>query len=192
MRMSLWVHFVPLVLAACATTASGERTRAAPPLEPGVKGGIAWMRNDNHLYYQAVWTERRVAAGWPNGSATGSLDRTPDGKWETGVTVIEVTGSRLTGPQIDVTFTRQEGGFRLTGLWFGANVDLVLDARGARAQQSTYARDGSGAYVSKDLPDRYVFLVGDAARLEDPPWPEIAQAALTAHWGLDSGMGNVR
>ena len=98
--------------------------------------------------------------------------------------MLEIQEGRITGPAVNVTFTRVEGGFRLAGLWFKRNVDLVVDAKGARDHQTRYVREASGAYASTDLPNLYIFLVGDAARLEDPPWPELALAALSAGWGV--------
>jgi hypothetical protein len=45
-------------------------------------------------------------------------------------------------------------------------------------------READGAYVSKDVPGWRIFLVGEAARLDDPPWPELALAALLGGWGV--------
>jgi hypothetical protein len=180
-------HFLLLALlvAACATSTGGEaRTRVVPTLAPDVKGAIAWFRNDSVLMKEAVWSEGRVAAGPRGGPAWTSIDRMADGRWKTGVTVLEITPSRISGPQVDVTMTPVEGGFRLAGRWFQRNVDLVLDAKGARAQQISFVRQADGAYVSSDLPNMYIFLVGEAARLENPPWPELALAALVGGWGV--------
>src|SRR5512137_187395 len=188
-RMATLVRLVPLMLAACATSSPGERTRTAPDLGPGVKGGIAWLRHDDYLLRESVWDAGRVVAGPRGGPPSAGFTRTPDGRWRGGgehneTIELAVEGSRLTGPTVDVTFTRVEGGFRLAGLWFRRNVDLVVDAKGARDHATRYVRDVSGAYVSTDLPNPYVFLVGDAARLEDPPRPELALAALVAGWGV--------
>jgi hypothetical protein len=71
---------------------------------------------------------------------------------------------------------------------------VEVDGKGARAHQTRYVRDASGAYLSTDPPNLYLFLVGDAARLRDPPWPELALAALCAGWGVrqhDHGVFHV-
>ena len=47
-----------------------------------------------------------------------------------------------------------------------------------------YVREADGAYVSKDVPGWCIFLGGEAARLEDPPWLELALAALLGGWGV--------
>ncbi len=187
MRLSLAVKLVPLVLAACATSSPVERTRTAPDLGP-VKGGIAWLMRDDYLLRSSVWNDASVVAGPRGGPAAQYFNREVDGRWkgpgQDGLTVeLVVEGSRITGPGVDVTFTRVEGGFRLAGLWFKRNVDLVVDAKGARDHATRYVREASGAYASSDVPNLYLFLVGDAARLEDPPWPELALAALAGGWG---------
>jgi hypothetical protein len=156
-------------------------------MAPGVKGGIAWVRPDSYMSYEAVWSDTRVAAGPRGGPAAASFERQPDGTWKTGVTVLKVNGSRLTGDKVDLTLTRQPDGFRLTGTFFKNNVDLVVDAKGARAQQFRYVRNDKGDFVSVDVPGNFVRLDGEAARLEDPKWPEIALAALAARWGVDAG-----
>jgi hypothetical protein len=153
-----------------------------------VKGGIAWFRND-YLMREAVWNDGRVAAGPRGGPPYGAFTRTADGRWKGGwdrneTIELAAAGSRLTGPAVNVSFTRVEGGFRLEGLWFKRNADLLVDAKGARAQGRTFTRDAAGGYVSDDLPGWRIVLVGEAGRLEDPPWPEIAIAALSAGWGV--------
>jgi hypothetical protein len=59
-----------------------------------------------------------------------------------------------------------------------------VDAKGAQAQQVCWVRDPSGAYVSTGSPGQSLVLMGDATRLEDPPWPELALAALLSGWGV--------
>jgi hypothetical protein len=66
----------------------------------------------------------------------------------------------------------------------GDNVNLLVDGKGATAQGLRYVREGDGAYVSKDDPGVRIFLVGEAARLDDPRWPELALAALLGGWGV--------
>lgn len=88
------------------------------------------------------------------------------------------------GGPVERSFTRMAGGFRLAGLWFRQNVDLTVDGKGSQAQQVRYVWDPSGAYVWTDSPGQSIVLVGDAARLEDAPWPELALAALLSGWGV--------
>ena len=179
-----------LLLSACATATGGpERTRIAPTLAPDVKGGIAWYRNDGVLMKEAVWADGRIVAGPRGGPASAGLTRTPEGKWQGGgaynqTIVLEASAGRITGPSVNVTVTPVEGGFRVSGLWMGRNADLVVDATSARAQQIRFVRQTDGAYVSSDLPNMYIFLVGEAARLADPPWPELALTALVGGWGV--------
>jgi hypothetical protein len=173
-----------LVVAACATTGA-DRGSASSPGEEVVKGGIAWVRQDDLLIQESIWTETRVAAGPRGGPATAWLDRQPDGTWRTGgVAVLTAQDSRITGPSVSVTYTRIPGGFRLTGLWFGKNVDLTVDAQGATAHARRYTRNAQGAFVSSDMPNVRVLLLGEAGRLDDPPWPYMAFTALCGGWGL--------
>jgi hypothetical protein len=175
---------VLLLLLSCATTPAGEVHRAAPALAPGVLGGVVWMKNWDYTYWTASWTADAVTAGPSGYAANGYFQRAPDGKWKTGVDLVEVTDNQIKARNTNVTFARVEGGFRLTGLYGGQNVDLVIDEKGARAQQTKYVRDASGAYVDPELPQRCFFLVGEAARLDAPPWPEVALALLAANFGV--------
>lgn len=68
--------------------------------------------------------------------AEASFERQADGTWKTGVTVLKVDGSRLTGDNVDLTLTRLPDGFRISGIFFKDDVDIVVDARGARARSS--------------------------------------------------------
>ena len=197
MRQSSWVKctsLATLLLVACATTPPpvSDRARVAPDLGP-VNGGIAWVKNDGYLVRSAAWSHVRVAAGDRGGPPSRLFIRQPDGKWTGGTKenqTLELVaeGGRLTGPQVNVSLTRVEGGFRLSGLWLGENVELVVGAKEARSQGDGFVRDASGAYVSTDVPELAVFLVGDAARLEDPPWPQFALGALSAGWGVRLGV----
>jgi len=179
-----------LVATACATTGGvAERTRVAPTVAPDVKGGIAWFRHDDVLMKEAIWGEGRIAAGPRGGPAYAGLVRQPDGTWQGGgeynqTIVLQVSPGRITGPSVNITVTPVEGGFRVFGLWMGRNADLVVDTKGARAQQIRFVRQADGSYVSSDLPNMYIFLVGEAGRLDDPPWPELALTALVGGWGV--------
>ena len=70
------------------------------------------------------------------------------------------------------------------GVHRGQNVDLVFDGKGTRAHQTKYVREASGAYVDPELPQNCFFLVGEAVRLDAPPWPELALALLAANFGV--------
>lgn len=182
-----------VVLSACAAPSPVERRRTAPDLGP-VQGGIAWVRSDGYMVRSAVWSDVRVAAGDRGGPPSRLFIREPSGKWKGGwkenqTIELAAEGGRLTGPQVNVTLTRVDGGFRLSGLWLGDNVDLVVNAREARSQGDDFVRDASGAYVGTDDPNVSFFLVGDAATLENPPWPQVALGALSA--GLGVRMGRV-
>jgi hypothetical protein len=90
---------------------------------------------------------------------------------------------------VNVTLTRLEGGgFRISGLWLGDNAELVVKAREARSQGDDFVRDASGGYVSTDDPNLAFFLVGDAGRLENPPWPQFALGALSVGLGVRLGI----
>ena len=45
------------------------------------------------------------------------------------------------------------------------------------------ARASDGAYVNSDFPGTRIVLDGEATRLDDPPWPHLALAALAMQWG---------
>jgi hypothetical protein len=179
-----------LLVSGCATGAAvAERPRVVPALAPGLSGAIVWFRNDGVLMKEAVWGGGNIAAGPRGGPAYAGLTRQPDGTWLGGgaynqTIVLRVEPGRITGPSVNVTVKPVEGGFRISGLWMGRNADLVVDAKGARAQQIAFVRNADGSYVSSDLPNMYIFLVGEAARLDDPPWPELALTALTGGWGV--------
>ena len=173
-----------LLLLSCATTPAGEVDRAAPALAPGVQGGVVWMKNHDYTYFTASWTSDAVTAGPRGHPATGYFQRAPDGKWMTGVDRVEVTDTQIKGRNTDVTFIRVDGGFRLKGVYGGQNVDLLVDGKGARAHQTKYVREASGAYVDPELPQNCFFLVGEAVRLDAPPWPELALALLAANFGV--------
>jgi hypothetical protein len=175
-----------LLASGCATT-GGDRASDLTIDEPGVKGQIGWFRrSDDYLMWESAWTETRVAAGPRGGPANARFDLQPDGTWRSGgVAVLTVQDSRITGPAVNVTYTRIEGGFRLTGLWFKRNVDLTVDGTGARAQAYRYTRNPAGAYVSSETPNNYVLLQGEAGWLDDPPWPHLALAFLCFGWGVE-------
>jgi chromosome partitioning protein len=153
-----------------------------------VAGAIYGFQGDD-LEVEAAWSEGRAIASLRARRPFAGFERQPDGRWKGGgstfdqTVVLAVDGPRLTGPSVDVTLTRVKGGFRLDGLLDGKNVDLLVDAAGARAHGRRYARDAQGALVSEEVAGVKVVLYGEAARLEDPPWPEFAIAALSLGWG---------
>lgn len=187
-RLRLLRHLATvLLLAGGATTSAADAAPAAPAMAPGVKGGIAWVRPGTYTSHEAVWSDTRIAAGQRGGPAAASFDRQADGTWKTGVTVLKVDGSRLTGDNVDLILTRLPDGFRISGMFFKDDVDIVIDSRGARARRFRYVRNDQGAHASVDVPGNVVLLDGEAARLTDPKWPEIALAAVAARWGVDTG-----
>ena len=93
-------------------------------------------------------------------------------------------GSRITGLGTDVTFTKVDGGFRLTGLWMMDNVDLTVTKESARAQQMRFRVTSPGRYVAATVPPLSVQLSGEATDLDDPKFPEVALAALSLGWGV--------
>jgi hypothetical protein len=154
-----------------------------------VKGGIYRFRGD-HLELEAAWTEGRVFAAQRGRHPFAGFARQPDGRWKGGwdhanqTVLLVVDGPRLAGPSVDVSLTRVTGGFRIAGLWGGDHVDLLLDATGARAEGRRWTWEAPGVLVSDELPPWKLVLYGEAARLEAPPWPEFALAALSAGWGV--------
>jgi hypothetical protein len=184
------VLVLSLLLAACASKPP-PLPRDAPTLAPGMKGGLAWVQL-RPLDRGAAWTVDResswkdglVAAGPRTGPPTRTFTRLPDGRWRSGVIDVEVSADRITGPEVNVNFTRVKGGFLLAGLWLGRNVDLLIDEKGAYAQGIQFTREPDGAYVSKEVPGWRVYLVGEAVRLDASPWPELPLAALCGGWGV--------
>jgi hypothetical protein len=184
------VLVLALLLAACVSKPP-PLPRDAPTLAPGMKGGLAWMQL-RQLDRGAAWTVDResswkdglVAAGPRTGPPTRTFTRLPDGRWRSGVIDVEISADRITGPEVNVNFTRVNGGFLLAGLWLSRNVDLLIDEKGAYAQGIQFTREPDGAYVSKEVPGWRVYLVGEAVRLDASPWPELPLAALCGGWGV--------
>ena len=75
--------------------------------------------------------------------------------------------------------------------FFKDDVDIVVDAKGARARAFRYVRNEKGAYVSVDAPGNLVLLEGEAARLVDPKWPEIRPGCCRGRLGRRYGVADL-
>ena len=193
MTLSLLVKCAPLavlLLTACATTGSDA---AKVPLDPlagsprtAALGAIVRYR-DGQVVRRASWDEARIATGSGTGPSAAKYLRTADGRWRVwydgAYTLVEVSGDRITGTYTHLTVTRVDGGFRLDGRWFGAGVRMVLTQEEMTSQGSDFRRGTDGAYTNPAFPGTRIVLEGAAARLDDPPWPYLALAALAMQWG---------
>ena len=167
---------------------------------------------DDYAYRASSFGIQEVAAGKMGGPSFSSLMHTPQGTWKgqvasfcqggdpteytfqreyvgnpryrSGLVELKVEGSRITGLGTDVTFTKVDGGFRLTGLWMMDNVDLTVTKESARSQQMRFRATSPGIYVASSIPPLSVQLSGQAANLDDPKFPEVALAALALGWGV--------
>lgn len=192
-----------------ATGCAGPSTEAGR--RTGPRGEIVFSVDD-YAYRAAAFDEREVAVGKVGGPSYSSLELTPGGTWKgkvasfgsggqptdypfkrefvgnptyrSGVVELQVVGSRITGFGTDLTFTRIEGGFRVSGLWMKDNVDLTVTRTSARSQQAVFAVKERGRYEFPSVPPLVVRLSGDAARVEDPPFPQVVLAALAIGWGV--------
>jgi hypothetical protein len=178
---------------------------------PETRGEMA-LYVDDFAYRAASFGDREVAAGKMGGPSWSSLVLSPQGTWrgqvatfgqggnptnytfkrdtvgaptyKSGLVELRVEGSRITGLGTDVTFTKVDGGFRLTGTWMMDNVDLTVTRDSARAQQMRYQATAPGRYVTASIPPLAVQLAGQAANLDDPKFPEVALTALALGWGV--------
>ncbi len=191
------------ILAALATASTGARAAGPEPsatapaaaakreqLPPGVKGIAAWFRKD-YLTVSASWNDERVIAARRASAPFVRFNRVGDRKWRGGwkgdeSTEFEVTSDRIVSNTADVRISPVPGGFRLSGLWYGRNVDLEMTTKGARSQGVVYVRDTSGGFSPEGGGPYRFHLGGDAARIESPPWPEIVFALLPLHMGVDT------
>lgn len=195
--MSLKVKRIPLAalaLAACASTGGGA---ANVPLDPlalsprtGALGAIVQVR-DGQVVQRGSWDEARIAKGAGSGPAGAVFLRTVDGRWRVtydgAPTLVTISGNRITGTGTNVTWTRVDGGFRLEGFWFYYRFSLELTRDRAVADGREFVRGADGAYTSPAQPGLRVVLEGDANRLDDPQWPQVALAALAISWGRGAG-----
>ena len=188
-----WAGLALLALAACATAGGA----ASVPLDPlaesprtGALGAIVQLR-DGQVVQRGSWDEARIATGAGNGPAAAVYLRTVDGRWKVTYdgqpTLVTVSGNRITGTGTNLTWTRVDGGFRLEGFWFYYRFRLLLTRDRAVADGREFTRGADGAYTSPALPGLRVVLEGDASRLDDPQWPQVALAALAISWGRGAG-----
>jgi hypothetical protein len=194
-----------LACASCAGPAAEAKQK------PATRGEMA-LYVDDYAYRAASFGDEEVAAGKMGGPSWSSLVRTPQGTWKgqvasfasggdpatytfkrdnvgapsyrSGLVELQVAGNRITGMGTDVTFTKVDGGYRLTGLWMKNNVDLTVTKDSARAQQEKYEASGPGRYVTASVPPLAIQLTGEAADVENPRFPEVALTALSLGWGV--------
>lgn len=179
-----------LALAACATSGGGA---ANVPLDPRAETprsealGAIVMTRDGQVLRRASWDEARIAKGSGSGPVAAKYLRTADGRWrvwyDAGYTLLDVTADRITGIYTRLWFTRVDGGMRLEGQWFGAYVRMRFTREVITAGGREFRRGPDGAYVNPDFPGTRIVLEGEANRLDDPPWPYLALAAMAMEWG---------
>lgn len=203
-----------MLLAAAATTlvcASCAGPTAEAKKSP-VTRGEAVLFVDDYAYRAASFGDDEVAAGKMGGPSWSSLKRNSQGIWRgqvasfsrggnpteytfkrdnvgaptyrSGLVELEIQGNRITGMGTDVTFTKVDGGFRLTGIWMKDNVDLTVTKETARSQQERYRVVSPGRYATSSVPPLAVQLTGEAANLDDPKFPEVALTVLALGWGV--------
>jgi hypothetical protein len=188
--MSPWVKLGPLVLAACATAGADAAKVPLDPLAVGARtealGAIVRYR-DGQVLRRASWDEARIATGSGNGPSVSKYLRTDDGRWRVwydgAYTLVEVSGDRITGTYTHLDCTRVDGGIRLEGRWFGADVRMLLTREVITDQGRDFRRGADGAYTNPTFPGTRIVLEGGATRLDDPPWPHLALAAIAMQWG---------
>ena len=179
--------------------------------QPKPRGEIVFYVND-YAYRAASFDDTEVAVGKMGGPSYSSLQLTPEGIWAGKVAsfhsggnparfafnkgnpgnpwyksagvFLKVKGNRITGFGTDVKVSKVAGGFRITGLWMKSNVDLTVTRSSARAQAVKFTSKETGRYVTPSTPPLSVVLHGEAAQVEDPPFPHMALAVLSIGWGV--------
>jgi hypothetical protein len=174
---------------------AGPSYSIAPVQQPA--GGITIYGMNGYIQRIAVFDDREVAVGPKDGPAYTSLNLTSAGTWKgTVASFVEggkmysnhvelgVTGSRITGPGVDVTYSLVEGGgYRLVGLWMKANVDLTVTPTTCRDQYGSSPAHAPGVYGGS-VEDPVIRMTGEAVSLDAPRWPQVALAALSAGLGV--------
>lgn len=197
---------VAIVAVACV---AGPSVAAAE--QPKPRGEIVFYVNE-YAYRAASFDDTEVAVGKMGGPSYSSLKLTPKGTWggkvasfrsggdptkfvfnkgnvgnpsyrSAGV-FLKVKGNRITGFGTDVKFDKVDGGFRITGLWMKSNVDVTVTRSSARAQAVKFTSEEAGKYVTASTPPLTVVLHGEAAQVEDPPFPHMPLAVLSIGWGV--------
>ncbi|MGA8889931.1 MAG: hypothetical protein WB493_00085 [Anaeromyxobacteraceae bacterium] len=196
-------------IAILASACAGPSAEAGK--RPGPRGEIVFYVDD-YAYRAAAFDDQEIGAGKMGGPSYSSLKLTPSGTWKgqvasfcsggdptdftfkreyvgnptyrSALVELQVEGSRITGMGTDVTFARIDGGFRITGIWMKDNVDLTVTRASARAQRVAFTSKGSGRFEAPTVPPLFVQLTGEAANLEDAPFPQVALTALAIGWGV--------
>ncbi len=201
-----------MALAAAIVSAAGIAAPSiAAGEQPKPRGEIVFYVNE-FAYRAASFDDTEVAVGKMGGPSFSSLQLTPGGTWngqvasfrsggnptrfafnkgivgnpryKSGLVELKAEGNRITGFGTDVTVSKVSGGFRITGLWMLSNVDVTVTRSSARAQAVKFTSKVAGRYESPSTPPLTVVLHGEAARIEDPPFPHMALAVLSIGWGV--------
>jgi hypothetical protein len=187
---------VAFAAAVCSSAGcAGTGASVAPVQQPA--GGITIYGMNGYIQRVAVFDDREVAVGPKDGPAYTSLELTPAGTWKGTVASfadggamyanyveLEITGSRITGPGVNVSLSLVEGGgYRLTGIWMKANVDLTVTPESCRDRFSNAPALAPGVYGGS-VEDPWMRMTGDAARVDAPRWPQVALAALSIGLGV--------
>lgn len=200
-----------LAAASALVSASCAGPTAEAKKKPETRGEAVLFVED-YAYRAASFGDDEVAAGKMGGPSWSSLKRSPEGIWRgqvasfsrggnpteytfkrdnvgaptyrSGLVELQIQGTRITGMGTDVTFTKMDGGFRLTGIWMKDNVDLTVTRDSARSQQERYRIVAPGRYATASVPPLAVQLTGEAANMDDPKFPETALTVLALGWGV--------
>lgn len=201
-----------LTLAAAVSAIAGIAVPSIAEAEqPVPRGEIVFYVNE-FAYRAASFDDTEVSVGKMGGPSYSSLQLASSGTWNGKVAsfraggnparfvfkkgnvgnpwyksagvFLKAEGNRITGFGTDVKVTKVDGGFRITGLWMQSNVDLTVTRSFARAQAVQFTSTVDGRYETASTPPLTVVLHGEAARVEDPPFPHMALAVLMVGWGV--------
>lgn len=204
---AIWFSVVAAVLIAAGTTVPS----VALGQQPKPRGEIVFYVNE-FAYRAASFDDTEVAVGKMGGPSYSSLQLKPNGTWfgkvashgsggnptrfafkrgfvgnpwyKSAGVAVKAEGNRITGFGTDVTVSKIKGGFRITGLWMKSNVDVTVTRSSARAQAVEFTSKVAGRYETPSSPPLTVVLHGEAAQVEDPPFPHMALAVLSIGWGV--------